>query len=444
MRLANTRRMIRSSCIIVALSLTACGWGGDPDPGPEPDRIAPTVVSITPADGAQAIWLHDPIRVAFSEPLHPDSIHGVALTGPAGERIDATAVATLDTELTITVADDAALVGDLRLALGVGITDVAGNPLAETSATWRLVPWSRSAATGTTPSLAVDASGRIVMARSVDGPSGRRVVASQWNGAAWIDLAGPLGARDAALPSIVFDGAGAPVVVWSEFPSLAGEARAATVEAARWNGTSWQPIASPGEGSFVAAARPPTGEPVIVYTAPAPLSGGTVLRIRVLDGDSWQMLAPPGFDIPATGAVVGLPQLAVVAPAAPIIAFADRGARAIPPQVRIVKWTGAWTEVSPITLGTAPSGEINRVSIAARGGEVVVGYDTFSGSFGVHAVRVTGQTWEPFGGQLDVDPSADAPPAHGPHHRAPSSSRSSPTRPPPARRTRARSWRPAS
>jgi hypothetical protein len=405
MGLANTSPMIRSLSIIVSLTaaLTACG--GD---GPDPDLDPPIVVSITPANGAASIWLHDPIRIVFSEALHADSIQGVTLTGPAGEPIAATVSATSESELTVTVADDAAVVGLVDLALGASITDLAGNPLAETGATWQLVPWSRSAAAGTTPSIAVDASGRMVMARSVDGPSGRRVVASQWNGAGWIDLAGPLGARDAALPSIVFDGAGAPVVVWSEFPSQTGEARAATVEAARWNGTSWQPIASPGEGAFAAAARPPTGEPVIVYTTPAPLSAGTLLRVRVLDGSGWQMLAPPGFDIPATGAVVGLPQLIAVAPATPILAFADGGAGAIPPQVRIIKWTGSWSEVSPITLGTAPGGEINRVSIAARGGEVVVGYDTFSGSFGVHAVRVTGQTWEPLGGQLDIDPSADA------------------------------------
>jgi hypothetical protein len=46
MRLANTRRMIRSSCIIVALSLTSCGWGGDPDPGLEPDLVRPALALL--------------------------------------------------------------------------------------------------------------------------------------------------------------------------------------------------------------------------------------------------------------------------------------------------------------------------------------------------------------------------------------------------------------
>src|SRR6185436_18511287 len=79
-----------------------------------------------------------------------------------------------------------------------------------------------------------------------------------------------------------------------------------------------------------------------------------------------------------------------------------------PPQVRTVRWTGAWSELESIPIGTAPSGEINRVSVAARGSDVVVGYDTFSGSFGVHAVRLSGAAWEPLGGQLDIDPSSDA------------------------------------
>lgn len=156
------------------------------------------------------------------------------------------------------------------------------------------------------------------------------------------------------------------------------------------------------------AARPETGEPIIAYTTPAQLTPGTLVRVRVLDGDRWQPLASPGFDVPATGAVVGLPQLVAVGAATPILAFADAGAGPVPPQVRILRWTGAWSEVSPIAIGTAPSGEINRVSIAARGNDVIVGYDTFSGSYGVHAVRVVGSTWEPLGGELDIDPSANA------------------------------------
>lgn len=403
MTLASASGMIRSFTVLVSLgaALAACGTliGGDAD------RVPPVVVSITPGDGA-AMWLHDPIRIVFSEPLDPasvhDSIRGVRLFGPESEPIAGVA-ATSETELTVTIADEVALVGLLRLQLGPRITDLAGNALVETGASWSVAPWNRVAVAGTTPSLAVDDAGRIVMARSVDGASGRRVVVSEWTGTAWSDLAGPLGARDAALPSVVFDGGGSPVVVWSEFPEATGGTRA-TVEAARWTGASWQSIASPGEGAFAVAARPEAGEPVIAYTAPASI--GTVVRLRVLDGSQWQLLAAPGFDVPATGQVIGLPQLVAVAPATPILTFADSGGGSIPPQVRILKWTGAWSEVSPITLGRGA--EINRLSIAARGGDVVVGYDTFSGSFGVHAVRVVGQTWQPLGRELDIDPAGDA------------------------------------
>jgi hypothetical protein len=386
--------MLRSLSVPAALVLFACGTD---------DRVPPLVVSITPADGAMDRWLHDPIRIAFSEPVDPASVQGVALLGPAGEAVPVAVVASSDTELTVQVADDAALVGELRLVLGPNITDLAGNPLAETGAAWSVAPWSRSEAPGTAPSLAVDDSGRIVLARTVDEAGARRVAVSQWTGAAWIDLGAPLGARDAVLPSIALDGRGAPVVVWSEF----GAAGAATIEAARWIGTAWQPLASPGEGSFAVVASPPGGEPLIAYTVPAP-GGGTLVRVRVLDRDGWAVLAGHGFDVPATGAVIGAPQVAAVAPAAPILAFADAGAAAIPPQVRILRWTGAWSEVSPIALGPLPARQQVRVSIAARGGDVVVGYDTIAGSFGVHAVKVVGQTWQRLGGELDVDPAGDA------------------------------------
>ncbi|MGH9887452.1 MAG: Ig-like domain-containing protein [bacterium] len=60
--------------------LVACG-GVD---ALELDLVPPSVVSITPAEGAVGVWLHQPIRIAFSEPLAPESTQGVTLSGPDG------------------------------------------------------------------------------------------------------------------------------------------------------------------------------------------------------------------------------------------------------------------------------------------------------------------------------------------------------------------------
>src|SRR5262249_29796727 len=178
-------------------------------------------------------------------------------------------------------------VGSLHMSLGAEITDVAGNALAPTGATWNLAPWVRTDLAGTTPSLAVD-SAQIVVARSVDGPSGRRVLVSRWDGRSGSDLTGPLGSRDAALPSIVLDRDSNPTVVWTEFPPAVDAVAPATIEAVRWIGGAWKPLASPGEGSFAVVAQPLSGDPIIAYTAPSRLTNGTVVRVRVLAGTTWQ------------------------------------------------------------------------------------------------------------------------------------------------------------
>ncbi|HEY5928328.1 MAG TPA: Ig-like domain-containing protein [Kofleriaceae bacterium] len=379
--------MTRLVCVLV---IAACGSVDDKPM----DTMPPSVVAIAPADGATGVWLHDPIRISFSEPVTPTSLTGVRILGPVGEPLPATAALEGDSVIVVQIDPAVAVVGSVRIELGEGVTDAAGNALGETSAGWTVSPWVHGPeVAGTTPAVAIGSDGRIAVAHTVLLPGGRRVAVRLWDGATWIELGGMLGTRDAALPSVVYGGS-QPIVVWSELGTTP------TIEAARWTGTEWQPIVSPGEGSFVVASALPGSEPVIAYTAPSAFGVGTVLRTKVLAGETWQ---PVGFDVAVNGGVVGLPQLALTGPARPAVAFVD--ART----VRTLTWNGAaWTEAPSIPLAPVPAGQFNRVAIAARGATVVLAYDTYEGSFGVHAVEITGTTVRPLGGALDVDPSANA------------------------------------
>ncbi|MFN0253859.1 MAG: Ig-like domain-containing protein [Kofleriaceae bacterium] len=378
---------------MLSLGLVACGFDAGGDHAP------PEVVSITPADGAGGVWLHEPIRITFSEPIDPASLSGATLSA-AGADIPVTVTAGGE-ELVVIAGDDAAIVGELRLRLDTRITDLAGNALVETGAVWTLLPWARDERAGEAPAIAVDSAGTILLARSTTAPP-RRVIVSQWSGGTWVELGDELGERDAALPSISFDANARPLVVWSELASGVGTPVTPTVAAARWNGAAWDPVASPGEGSFAVLARPADGDPMVAFTLPA----NNVVRVRLLDGDAWRDLAPSGFDVAVNGTVIGLPQLAALAPAMPVLAFAETGATS--PSLRVLKWNSAWSEIAPIALGAPPNGGLVRVSIAARGSDALVGYDTFDGSFGVHAVLVTNTTVRPLGGQLDIDASGNA------------------------------------
>ncbi|HEY5928479.1 MAG TPA: Ig-like domain-containing protein [Kofleriaceae bacterium] len=380
--------------------LVSCS--GDDDSSP------PTVVAITPSDGAAEVWLHDPITVTFSEAIDPDSVSATTVVVTAEDGSVLPAAAALDatgTVLTVRAADDIAVLGGVRLALAAGITDRAGNALVETTFGWTLPAWSRADTSGLTPSLAIGEDGRLVVASSIGGASGRRIIVNELGATGMTALGGELGEGDAALPSITFDAQGRPVLVWSEFTDAT-----AAVRAARWDGSVWLPLPSPGDGAFAVAARAPGAEPVVAYTTSASLAGTAQVRLRRLVDDTWQPLAA---DIAVAGAVVGLPQLVMATSERPVVAFAETASMQgglTNPSVRVLRWTGSWLETSiAVQASTNQATEITRVAVAARGDNVVVAYDTFNGfSYGVYVGGIDDRGWFPLGGELDVDSAGNA------------------------------------
>jgi hypothetical protein len=385
---------------IAALVSSACGdnpggtnvdssivgdGGGDSGIVPDPnDHVAPTIVSMVPTAGAVGVWLHDRFAVTFSEPIAPATVttQSLRLLDPMGQNISGE-VAVAGAVGYVRAIDSAAFVGQLQLVVDTTITDLNGNALA-TSATyaWTLDPWARPAggiavgATPQAPAIGVAVNDTVWMVTAVGGS----VVVEDANG----QTLGSLATTNAITPVIAGT---SPVVAWADTSTQ-------TIEGARWNGTSWVSLPSPGGGTLPALAASPGGVVGIVWVDPT-----NHLASARLVGDSWQVGSP----ISATR-IVSDPSLAMPDDTTLVAGFIDR--TALDDRVRVA--TVGVGEQAPLTLtALPPAGMQNHVTVAARGSTIAVAWDEYSGhSFSSHVALTAGASWTATT-TLDVDPPGD-------------------------------------
>ncbi|HSD89569.1 MAG TPA: Ig-like domain-containing protein, partial [Kofleriaceae bacterium] len=116
---------------------------------PPVDTIAPTIASVSPVDGAGSVWLHDRFSVTFSERIAPASVtpQSLRLLDPADQNLSGEVQVSSDGLVAyVRATDSSAMIGQLRLVVGTGITDVAGNALASSATyAWTLAPWAKLA-----------------------------------------------------------------------------------------------------------------------------------------------------------------------------------------------------------------------------------------------------------------------------------------------------------
>src|SRR5204863_4160858 len=122
---------------------------------------------------------------------------------------------------------------------------------------------------------------------------------------------GPLGAvlgtPRATMPALAGNRAGMIVVAWAE-PT-------GRIEAARWDGASWQPLPSPGTGSRPAVAVSPGGLFGVAWVD----ATGAIAGSRLVDGAWSRVAALPGHTVEGALAIA-MPDDASIA-----AAFVDRG-----------------------------------------------------------------------------------------------------------------------
>jgi hypothetical protein len=361
------------------------GGAGDGGTVPDPnDHVPPTIVSITPTEGAAGVWLHDRFAVTFSEPVAPATVttQSLRLLDPLDQNVSGE-VAVVDAVAYVRAVDPAAFVGPLRLVVDATITDLNGNALqASATYAWTLEPWARGAgdlALGPSPQapaigVAVDDTVWTVTA------GGGSVVVEDASGR----TLGSLDTTHAITPVIA---GSSPVVAWADTSTQ-------TIEAARWNGASWVSLPSPGGGTLPALAISPGGVVGVVW-----VDGANHLASARLVNDSWQV----GSSIAATS-IISEPSLAMPNDTTLVAGFIDR--TALDDRVRVV--TVGLGEPAPLRLtALPPPGTQNHVTVAARGSAVAVAWDEYSGhSFSSHVAIAAGTNWT-LTTTIDVDPAAN-------------------------------------
>jgi hypothetical protein len=344
---------------------------------PPADLTPPSPLAIVPADESE-IWLHEPVRVEFDEPIAIVAASATATID--GRAVNVTLELHGDRELVIAIDGAARGVGTLSLSLWA-VEDLAGNAAAPLELAYSVAPWHRPAVdrglATTSPAVAVTSRGGVIAAWTVGAPGARRVVASEHTWGAWRPLGGALGANDATSVTLALDANDHPVVGWLE---------AGATRFARWDG-GWSELPSLGAGSRLALAAPADGGAVVALVV-----GGGDAAIYRLDAGTWLPIATR----PLEGAIVGEPAIAAPTNTAVAVAWIAGGA------IRVHRHAGSWTALAPLTANT------EHVALAAHKSTLVVAWDQVAGSSGVYAARADGAGWVRLGRALDVDVAGDA------------------------------------
>jgi len=107
-----------------------------------PGAGAPHVTSVTPPDGAAEIAPQTPIVLTFDRPLHPGSVTAATLRLIAGSTPVAAAVTRSPDSRTFTLTGGLPAGETIRVVATSGVTDLAGDALADFTSSFRTAPAS--------------------------------------------------------------------------------------------------------------------------------------------------------------------------------------------------------------------------------------------------------------------------------------------------------------
>jgi hypothetical protein len=213
-----------------------------PEPGAVRVLLDPTVVV-----GGQATRLRVEISPPYPIPLDIALSSGSAsVPVPASLRF-APNVGLVDTMVTtavVTAAETVSVSARLRNFTGVGLLTV--NP-AVVARSWQLVGGALNrlpapSQVGVAPAIELNAAQMPIVAFNEQG----NIYVSRWNGSAWTALGGALNvaAASGSSPSLALDAAGEPYVAWDE-----GAEFSRNVYLKRWDGAQWVAV-GPSGGQF--------------------------------------------------------------------------------------------------------------------------------------------------------------------------------------------------
>lgn len=122
---------LQTALVIAGLAFLALFSGCNDDENPvAQDTTNPTIVSITPSDGAENVAITAAITISFSETLDASSVTSASLSLRNGTSVVDGAISISDQEVTFNPTDDLEYATTYTLTVGAVITDEAGNGLS--------------------------------------------------------------------------------------------------------------------------------------------------------------------------------------------------------------------------------------------------------------------------------------------------------------------------
>lgn len=180
-----------------------------------------------------------------------------------------------------------------------GLTDLAGNYISYAYWAWDLPLWQQpggkvldveTAKVVSQPSLAVDKEGNITVAwlEANDIESFNALYVKHWNGNSWVQLGEDLRFDKTLLataPSLALDSTGKPILAWSEHTSLASK-----IYVKRWDSTAWVQVGDPiGEqASSPSLALDSKDNPVLAWAESNSTFDAASILVTRWDGNDWQ------------------------------------------------------------------------------------------------------------------------------------------------------------
>ncbi|MCY1046585.1 Ig-like domain-containing protein [Corallococcus sp. bb12-1] len=283
------------------------------------DRIGPTLIAQTPADGSQWVSVHQVIQAELSEPVLANSVNSQTVRLLSGETEIQVDVSLSQTGKVLTLRPSAPLPvnGLMRVVIDSAITDAAGNPLALPAEGWSwrvpaVLPLGTPRAAHPTHSdveafsLQLDSAGNPLVAWVEADATGVHV--ERWNGAIWQALGNPLkgaaGDPNATDCVLQLDSAAIPLVTWIQ-PKADGSRE---VQVRLWDGSAWMPW-GPTIAPLLAQSSLSELQMRIWGTTPVvafkELNASTV-RATVMRLDAGEWKSQGGFDYPSDKRLVSM------------------------------------------------------------------------------------------------------------------------------------------
>jgi len=380
------------------------------------DRTAPTVASHSPAVGDENVGVHQPIRVGFSEPIHPDSVRetAVTMTGDAGV-VPTTPSLSVD-GLTLTVTPGTALAAPdvVTVALSAELTDLAGNPLTLEADPWTFsfpewlhlgdpldaIPDGDSDARDAIVRLGADDQPVVAWGEDAPGVSGRSIQIAAWSAGEWVPYA-EMNAQPAADLAMALDGAGTPILAWGHYAVSDTLLR---VQA--WSGTDWRQLGGDLDAWTLSPAETPTvavdssGASVVAWSEYSSTADARNVYVRRWNGDAWDSIGTSvsASALASTDAI--LPELAIGPSDWILLTWAERIGGEL--DVFVAEWTGStWRLLGGGGLGVIASADARDPTLVFAGATPLVAW---SEGDEVRVKRWGGTSWASLDPLTDADP----------------------------------------